>query len=301
MRLRKKTNAFLLYLLSFIFCFQVLVYPQDSKVSLWKVTSSTSTVYLLGSIHFLTPESYPLNPSIEDAFNECSTAIFEMNLDEAHAPEVQSMMMMKSMFQEGETLHSTLSEETYVLADSAAKKMGLSIEQFNGFKPWFFALYLVAQKIQRMGYNPEYGVDVYLFKRAKEREIKIEGLETAAYQIEVLDALVQENQDELLLQTISEMDMMDRELNDLVKAWKHGQSKKMEAILLSSFQDYPKIYKAMLVQRNKNWMPIIETYLNKEGKTIVIVGTAHLVGPDGLVKKLINQGHVVVQLDGKKE
>jgi len=37
-------------------------FSQSRKNFLWKVRSKTSTVYVLGSIHFLKQESYPLNP-----------------------------------------------------------------------------------------------------------------------------------------------------------------------------------------------------------------------------------------------
>jgi len=264
---------------------------------LWQVTSDSTTIYLLGSIHFLTAESYPLNPSIEKVFEECSTVFFEMNLDEATSPEAQTMILMKSMFQNDKTLQTSLSAETYALADSAAQKVGLIIQQFNGFKPWFFALTLVALKIQKLGFNPEYGVDAYFFNRAKKREMKIFGLETAAYQIDLLDALIQEDQEAMLLQTIGELDMLDHELNELVDAWKNGDSEKLEKVILSSFEAYPKVYDTMVVQRNKNWLPVVESYLKKNKKTIVIVGTAHLVGPDGLVAGLRNLGYSVVQME----
>ena len=42
----------------------------DAKTFLWKVESKTTTVYVLGSIHFMKKESYPLSRKIEDAFNK---------------------------------------------------------------------------------------------------------------------------------------------------------------------------------------------------------------------------------------
>src|SRR5262245_36846457 len=49
---------------------------------LWKVTSGESTVHLLGSIHLLKKDAYPLNRTIESAFNGSQTLLLEVNLDE---------------------------------------------------------------------------------------------------------------------------------------------------------------------------------------------------------------------------
>ena len=40
----------------------------NQKNFLWKIQSKTNTVYLLGSVHFMKKEIYPLNKEIEDAF-----------------------------------------------------------------------------------------------------------------------------------------------------------------------------------------------------------------------------------------
>ena len=45
----------------------------NQKSFLWKVQSDRSTVYLLGSIHFLKENVYPLNQTIENAYESASS------------------------------------------------------------------------------------------------------------------------------------------------------------------------------------------------------------------------------------
>jgi uncharacterized protein YbaP (TraB family) len=52
----------------------------------------------------------------------------------------------------------------------------------------------------------------------------------------------------------------------------------------------------MLVDRNKNWMPKIDQLLSRNGHSLVVVGAAHLVGPDGLLAMLRAKGYTVDQL-----
>jgi hypothetical protein len=51
-----------------------------------------------------------------------------------------------------------------------------------------------------------------------------------------------------------------------------------------------------VVDRNNKWIGNIKNFLNDSGNTMVIVGAAHLVGPDGLINLLRKQGYKVVKL-----
>ncbi len=56
------------------------------------------------------------------------------------------------------------------------------------------------------------------------------------------------------------------------------------------------MYQRLLVERNKNWMPKIEALFTRRGRALVVVGAAHLVGPDGLLAMLRSKGYIVEQL-----
>ena len=45
-----------------------------AKSCLWKVVSKESTVYLLGSVHLLKSDAYPLSQAIEQAFDDVDQA-----------------------------------------------------------------------------------------------------------------------------------------------------------------------------------------------------------------------------------
>jgi hypothetical protein len=56
------------------------------------------------------------------------------------------------------------------------------------------------------------------------------------------------------------------------------------------------MYQRLLVERNRNWMPKIEVLFARPGRALVVVGAAHLVGPDGLLAMLKAKGYTVEQL-----
>jgi uncharacterized protein YbaP (TraB family) len=56
------------------------------------------------------------------------------------------------------------------------------------------------------------------------------------------------------------------------------------------------MYQRLLVNRNRRWLPIVDGFLDRRGHTFVVVGAAHLVGPDGLISMLKAKGYTVAQL-----
>lgn len=53
--------------------------PQGPPVFLWEVEADRSRVYLLGSVHVLKAEDYPLTAPMEAAFEEAETLVFEVD------------------------------------------------------------------------------------------------------------------------------------------------------------------------------------------------------------------------------
>ena len=70
----------------------------------------------------------------------------------------------------------------------------------------------------------------------------------------------------------------------------------MEKTLLKSFEDYPKLYDVFVAQRNRKWLPRIETFLRDNDNYLVVVGVGHLTGKDSLVGMLRQKGYKVEQL-----
>src|ERR1700693_881119 len=53
-----------------------------SRDFMWKVTGKTGAVYLIGSVHMLTQDFYPLSKAFEDAFKESDLLVEEVDLEE---------------------------------------------------------------------------------------------------------------------------------------------------------------------------------------------------------------------------
>ena len=266
------------------------------KSCLWKVTSKQNTVYLLGAIHLMREDGYPLNKSIESAYHDAQTLVLEINLDEASSSEAQQLMLSRGLYPTGHTLRESLSPKTFELVKKKTEELGLDIQQVNRLKPWLVTITLAAMQLEQLGYDSKLGIDKHFFDQARADKKEILSLESIEYQVSLLEGMSSGNQEAALLETIQELDLFKKEFEEILKAWSHGESKKLEELLLESFKEYPELLNQLIVQRNKNWVPKIEEFLRHKGNVLVVVGAAHLIGNQGVIEMLRQKGYVVEQL-----
>lgn len=268
---------------------------QTEKNFLWSVKTENTTVYLLGSIHMLNKESYPLSEEIEKAYNDSKVLVFETDLDVVNNPDTQTKILSLGVYPLGTSLKQNISPDTYKLLENRVSSYGLPFAQFNNFKPWLCALTIAAVELQRLGLNPDYGVDKYFMTKAKNDGKKIKFLETVDFQLNLFAKMKDKEQEIFLLQTLREFDILNDMFYELVESWKNGDSGKMAGIMQLTFKDYPQMYNRLFVQRNKNWSEQIEKMINEQENVMVVVGSGHLVGKDNIKHLLEKKGYRVEQ------
>jgi uncharacterized protein YbaP (TraB family) len=270
--------------------------PGHKKDFLWSVKSGKGTVYLLGSLHLLKADAYPLDKNIEAAYKNSQRVVFEADIENVNTPAFQARMLSLGLYPEGQTLKQNISKETYALLEKRLSEVGLTIEQVSRFKPWLCAVTVAALKLKRLGFDPEYGLDKYFFKKAKEDGKQKLFLESLDFQIALFSELGSVEAEAFLRQTLKDLEVVETMLPDIVGAWQRGDASRFEADVLQSFKDYPQIYDRFLVQRNRAWAGFIEQLLAQGGTTLVVVGAGHLVGKDSLVQLLKDKKYTTEQV-----
>ena len=261
----------------------------------WKVTGKGGVVYLVGSIHLLSKDFYPLNPAIEAAYKDADLLVEEVDMAEMLDPTAQMGFLTRGMLPSATPLEKVISPATYALVTKRAADLGLPVEPFKLLKPWLVALMLVQTEWQKAGFDPELGIDKHFYDQAKAEGKTTQGLETADYQISRLDDMTMEQQEHLLSESLKDLDAEKANMARLVESWRAGDVPGVERIVLSELKQEPLLYQRLLVERNRNWMPKIEALFARPRHAIVVVGAAHLVGPDGLIAMLRAKGYTVEQ------
>src|SRR5262245_25585698 len=78
-------------------CILVQATRADSRDFLWKVSNGNGAVYLVGSVHLLNQDFYPLSAALEKAFKESDLLVEEVDLADLMAPQAQLQMLSRGM------------------------------------------------------------------------------------------------------------------------------------------------------------------------------------------------------------
>jgi len=85
-------------------------------------------------------------------------------------------------------------------------------------------------------------------------------------------------------------------MDAMIEAWRNGDVQFLEDNLLADMANYPELNQVVVVDRNLAWTRDIEALLDDSDDYLIIVGTLHLVGANGVPELLKSRGHQVVQL-----
>ena len=300
-KLRSSDILLVFFLLIFFFTSELWLYAkspavqQSSKSCLWSIQTQSNKFYLLGSLHLLKQDAYPLSAAIESAYNDSQKIVFETDIAAMQEPAIQAIMLELGLYPEGQNMLQNLDGGTRQSLEKKMAELGLPLEQFSRFKPWFMALTLTTLELQKLGFNPSYGVDVHFFNKATDDGKEIGSLESVTYQLNLFGKMDKQDQNAFLNQTLKDLEVVDELAGDLVKFWKTGDAKNLHALLYKSFKDYPDLHDRLLIQRNKKWVKEIEGAMRENKNALFVVGAGHLVGPESVVDLLKKKGYQVKQ------
>lgn len=269
----------------------------DNQSFIWKISSEANTVYLLGSIHVASPDIYPLDSAIENAFELADNLVVEVDITQVDEMYAMQLIMDYGAYPPGETLQDHISDDLYAQLTEQFD-LGLVAIDINTFRPWVVVTLLDQLQMEELGYNPEHGIDLYFLNQAADSGQDIIELETMEFQVEMLSTLP----DELMILLLEDYveNPMTREAGDLLfEAWEDGDAAAMETLLFESLSEEPLLepyYDVLIYERNVTMAETIEGFLAEDETYFVVVGAGHLVGEQGIVALLAERGYLTEQL-----
>ena len=267
----------------------------DHPLPLWQIDGDDNRIYLLGSVHLLREQDYPLPSALYDAYEDAEVLVMELDMDDLDPALVQALVQKLGMSPDGNNLAALMGPD-YDDAAARATELELPLAALGNMEPWLAAISVEQLMLQRIGFDPAFGVEAHLVERAVGDGKEVLGLEEADEQLGILDGLSLEAQRQLLLQTLSEAGSIETLMDGMIKAWRNGDTAYLEENMLEDLQGYPEIYAAIVTQRNRDWVGQIQDMLDDQNDYLVVVGALHLVGPDSVPEMLRKHGHSAVQL-----
>ncbi len=255
----------------------------------YELASADGTVegWLIGTIHALPPGTEWRTPATDKAVREADMLVVEIKGlgDEGGvARTFAALSASPGLPPLGQRVPPGLAAP---LADLLARA-DTSPDRFASTETWAAAIALA--RIDAVG-DPASGVDRALLGDFAGRPVR--ELEGAAAQLAIFDRLPEAQQRAMLAAVVRESENARKDPERLQRAWLAGDAASIEASTREGFLADPALRAALLTGRNNRWAEAIIPLLEQSPRPLVAVGTAHLVGPDGLVALLEARGYRV--------
>lgn len=265
-------------------------------VTLWRANGVSNSVYLLGSIHLLRAEDHPLPSVIDTVYEDAEVLIMELDMDDLDSAAAQQLFNQGGVLRDGTTLRDLMGEELYLKAETAARAIDIPIDLLSQSEPWLAAITVEMMTLFRIGFNPALGIEMHMTSRAIDDGKPIEGLESIDEQMAFLDGLSLQAQREMLMQTLEDSASMATSIDELIRAWRYGDTGFLESGLLQSLAEHEELNDALVTSRNRRWVSKIDDLLDERDDYLIIVGALHLVGDEGVPSLLAKKGVEIHQL-----
>ena len=265
-------------------------------VTLWEVKGGNNSVYLLGSIHLLRPQDYPLPAVLDAAYEEAEVLIMEIDMDDMDPLAAQAAFTTYGVLRDEQTLQSLMGDELYKEALEAADLIDIPLEMLSKTEPWYAAMTIEIMMLSRIGFDPSLGIEMYMLTKAQNDGKSVEGLETIEEQLQFLDGMSLDAQREMLLSTLTDSAELEEMMDDMIDAWHLGDTAVLEAGMLEELAEHEELNKALVTDRNARWVEQINPLLDDSDDYLIVVGALHLIGKDGVPMLLQRNGFEVQQL-----
>jgi uncharacterized protein YbaP (TraB family) len=266
------------------------------ETSVWTVKGRNNTVYLAGSVHALPKDQANFPEQLERAYRAAKVIVLEVDLDDMNPLEAVQFITTNGTLPTDQFLKDVVGEKDYQRVAKLATDLGVPEMAIARLEPWAAALVLTQFALNKTGFDPQLGIDMQITERAKADGKAIDGLETVIDQLGVFDGRTFPEQTRFLLDSTDDADNLQADLDKLIVAWRTGDMRALEKEFRKERAKSPALYDALLGTRNRKWMPKIEALLEDDQDYLVVVGTLHYVGSDGLLTLLKKRGFEPVSM-----
>jgi len=269
----------------------------DGNPALWKMADDDTTIYIYGTFHLLPDSADWQTNEFREALASADKVYLEIDMSPENEAIMQQKLLTAAMFDDGRKLKDIMSAEEYTKFEALAGERGLPAAAVEGFKPWFVGLQIQVMELVKAGYDPSKGVEKVILDSIEGKGVEIGSLETVEDQIEALSGGSDATQVASLIFGLETLDSVADSTDLMMAEWVDGDVEGLGALMGDPALFGTKAaYEALLVKRNRNWIPEIEAILDEPGTKFIAVGAGHLAGPDSVIKMLEDKGYEVATI-----
>lgn len=242
--------------------------------------------YIFGTIHLICPADMIPIEKLAGYLDNSDQLLLELDFDDP--AELQAMMALLTP-KKDDRLAVNLSRRQFEKIDKMTRSiLGKPYFELQNLDPIILQSMLLTSP-KGIGCNPPGSYEVTLMQTAMRTKKPIAGLETVADQMATLKKTPPSKQAVAIYEIAKDPEKYFAQFRDLIKTYKTQDSNALYEFVQKQMKADPAMQITMLDERNKAWIPKIETAVS-EKPTFIAVGAAHLGGENGVLKLLEKQG-----------
>jgi len=244
---------------------------------LWVIERSGAKVHLFGETVGVVDDTWLTDP-IQDAVDGSA----EFWCEVADAQEIAQSPLLARYGLSSEPLSERLSPSARSSLQDACRALDVDPASLEELRPWLAAQLLEHVLRSRDGIDAGVSVHEVLLARAKQagKTIRTE-LPDIDATLSFFDTMPWAVESEYLLWTADRVTADPDEIVRQVSAWTRGDPSVVDEQLAQMQARYPNLYKYLILDRNRAWVPRIDAMLDR-GNSFVLVGDSHMTTGDGI-------------------
>ena len=273
----------------------------NTNALLWEISGNglSAPSYVFGTIHIIGANDYFLPNGTLTAIDQSKKVMFEIDMNEMNDMSNMMSLMGKAFMKDGLTLKDLLSADDYTLVQQHFQRMGLPLMFLERMKPMFLsALAYGDMDPNGLSSGSLKSYEMELMKLSQNKSLPVGGLESIEFQLGVFDEIPYKDQAKMLIETIKAGNSDNDEFKIMVDMYKRQDIRSMVQMIDSESSGMGKYEDILLSNRNKNWIPIMETNM-KAQSTFFAVGAGHLAGKEGVLNLLKKAGYKLKPLSAE--
>lgn len=283
--------------LAMVFCIQAAAAQAapDPAPFLWHVDGPHATHYLLGAVHLLPARADDLPKALEQAYAQADGVVFETDIGALAMRDVQ--VAFAAAGHSKRPLAGRVGKALYGRVAKRAVALDMPLSLCRYARAWSCAVDLGVYAFRQAGFSLAHGIDTHFYDEAVADGKTVNWFEPVKRHLALFTRMNEKLGRTMLVAALARSNEGPNgglaSPRALYTAWLEGDINAVARFDRHFKQHYPTLYARLVGQRNRQWMPQLRALLDGTQPQLVVVGAAHMVGPDGLVSALRKAGYRV--------
>ncbi|WP_180564780.1 TraB/GumN family protein [Chryseobacterium sp. JV274] len=252
---------------------------------LWEVSGNglSKPSYITGTFHILCSKDFEIKPKVLKALEKSDNFVMEINYTDP-----TEIMSLQKMFKTDKKISEQHSPEEAKELNTILANYGTDLKSIDSSSPQ--ALYaLLSTKAIPCSQSEVKLYEMELLQKAIKDKKNIKGLEKVEEQMRSINEAYDLKSTIAQLKMGKEYEILFRQM---IEAFKNENAQSLYSLFKDERFMNAQQEKAMLTNRNQNWVKTMPEMMKKES-SFFAVGGSHLMGENGIIPLLQSKGYTV--------